>query len=53
MKPKELSYRQRLMLHVNSAVSSNEENVSFPHGFHAYAQCAAKCKNKKLSWNWF
>lgn len=47
-----MTYKQRLTLQVNRAVSSMEEGVTFPYGFEAYAKCAAKCMNKKLFWDW-
>lgn len=49
---KPLTYKQRLALKVNTAVASNETNVSYPYGFSAYASVAAKCNNKRLSYDW-
>lgn len=46
------SYKQRLNLLVNKAVSSNEQGVTFPHGFEAYAKAAAKTNGKKLKHDW-
>ena len=42
------SFRQRLALLVNAAVSAPDHGVTFPYGFHAYAVCAAACMYKKL-----
>lgn len=45
---KVLTYKQRLALMVNAAVSSMEAGVSFPYGFSAYASAAASTQNKRL-----
>ena len=49
---KALTYKQRLALKVNAAVASLESKTSFPYDFSAYASVAAKCNNKRLSYDW-
>lgn len=49
---KPLTYKQRLALKVNAAVASIEANASFPYDFPVYASVAAKCNNKRLSYDW-
>lgn len=49
---KPLTYKQRLALMVNAAVSSMEGGVSFPYDFAAYAKASAATQNKRLSYDW-
>ena len=48
---KQPTFKQRLALMVHSA-TTQENGVSFPYGFEAYATCAAKCIGKKLHRDW-
>lgn len=45
---KPLTYKQRLALKVNAAVSNMEANVSYPYDFPAYAKAVASTQNKRL-----
>ncbi len=47
---KSLTFKQRLALAVHSSPKSN--SVSMPYGFEAYAKVAAKCNNRRLSYDW-
>lgn len=47
-----MTFKQRLALRVHSAVADNTNKVTFPYGFKAYAKVAAKCRNKRISYDW-
>lgn len=47
---KALTFKQRLTLAVHS--SPKASSIAMPYGFEAYAKVAAKCNNRRLSYNW-
>lgn len=47
---KSLTFKQRLALAVHSSPKAN--SVSMPYDFQAYAKVAAKCNNRRLTYDW-